>query len=203
MVAAAALVVVIALIIRACATGPATGGRAHGPLASSAVTGSTDQLTPGEASTDISVLPAEGRVQPSEAEWAQLLPELERVAEADPADTDAQRALALAYYNLGRLDEARAIYQDLLTVGEDAVLRNRLGNTLRDMGDGPGAETAYREAMAADPTLAAPYLNLAELLWRQGEDAEALAIIDQGLAAVPEESRAALEAGREVLAPAD
>lgn len=201
-VAATALVVIIALIARACTTGPSDdAGGLEGPLAS-IVTGTTDQLTPGEASTGISVLPAEGRVQPSEAEWAQLLPELLRVAEAAPEDADAQRALALAYYNLGQFEEARAIYERLLAVDEDAVLRNRLGNTLRDMGDRSGAEAAYRKAITDDPTLAAPYLNLAELLWRQGQDDEALAVIDQGLEAVPQESRASLEAGREVLAAA-
>lgn len=199
LVAAVALVVIIALVVRACTTEPGEeSSELEGPLAS-IVTGTTDRLTPGEASTGISVLPAEGRVQPSEAEWAQLLPELLRVAEAAPDDADAQRALALAYYNLGQLEEARALYERLLAVAEDAVLRNRLGNTLRDMDDRSGAEAAYRQALADDAALAAPYLNLADLLWRAGEDDEALALVEQGLAAVPEESRASLEAAREVL----
>jgi Tfp pilus assembly protein PilF len=200
-VVAVVLVVVIALVLRACAKEPSarTGGL-QGPLVS-AVTGTTDQLTPGEISTVISVLPAADRVQPAEQEWAALLPDLEQAARAAPDDPDAQRALALAYYNLGRFDEAAAIYERLLAGGEDAVLRNRLGNTLRDMNDVTGAEAAYRKAIADDPALAAPYLNLAELLWRQGRDGEALSTIDQGLEAVPEEGRAALEAGRKVLEP--
>ncbi len=198
-VAATVLVVMIALIARACTTDPGDDtGELQGPLAS-IVTGTTDQLTPGEVSTGISVLPAQGRLQPSETEWAQLLPELQRVAAAAPDDADAQRALALAYYNLGQLEEARAIYERLLTAAEDAVLRNRLGNTLRDMGDQAAAESAYRKAITDDSTLAAPYLNLAELIWRQGDAAKALDVIEQGLTSVPEESRAALEAGREAL----
>jgi thioredoxin-like negative regulator of GroEL len=202
-VTAALLVVIIVLIARACASEPGDDASGlEGPLAS-IVTGTTDQLTPGEASAGLSVLPAEGRVQPSEEDWTRLLPELQRVAEAAPDDADAQRALALAYYNLGQFEEARAIYERLLAVVEDAVLRNRLGNTLRDMADSSGAEAAYRKAIADDATLAAPYLNLADLLWHAGEDDEALAIIDQGLAAVPEESRAALQAGREVLTAAE
>jgi tetratricopeptide (TPR) repeat protein len=100
---------------------------------------------------------------------------------------------------LGRFDEAVTVYERLLAEGEDAELRTRLGNTLRDMGDLTGAEAAYRTAIAGDPALAAPYLDLAELLWRQGRDAEALAVIDQGLVAVPEEDRAALEAGRDAI----
>jgi tetratricopeptide (TPR) repeat protein len=196
---AVVLVVAIALIVRALAEDPSDrADELQGPLVS-AVTGSTDRLTPGEASAALSVLPASGRVQPSEEEWAALLPKLEQVAAAVPDDADAQRALALAYYNVGRLDEAVAIYERLLGVEEDAVLRNRLGNALRDMDEVVEAEAAYRMAIADDPALAAPYLNLAELLWRQGRDDEALTVLDEGLEAVPEESRATLEQGRAVL----
>ena len=199
MVAAVVLVVAIALTMRACTKDPAQeGSYLQGSLVS-AVTGTTDQLTPGEIATGISVLPATERVQPGAEEWAALLPQLEEAAGAAPDDADAQRALALAYYNLKRLEDAATIYERLLVTAEDAVLRNRLGNTLRDMDDIQGAEGAYRKAISDDPTLAAPYLNLAELLWRRGREGEALAIIDEGLAAVPEESRAALEAGRDVL----
>jgi thioredoxin-like negative regulator of GroEL len=196
---AAVLVVAIALLVRLWDNDPteaATG--LEGPLVS-VVTGTTDELTPAESSTDPTVAPAPDRVQPSQEEWEALLPRLQAILDADPDDVNALRKLALAYYNLGRLDEAAAIYEDLLTADEDAVLRNRLGNTLRDMGDVSDAETAYRKAIADDPSLAPHYLNLAELLWHQGRDDEALAVIDEGLKAVPEENRAALEEGREVL----
>jgi len=148
---------------------------------------------------DLRVLPAAERVEPDSEEWEALLPRLQAVVDADPADRNAQRKLALAYYNLGRLQEALAIYEDLLDAEEDPVLRNRLGNTLRDMGDVTGAEAAYRQATEEDPELAPPYINLAELLWRQGQDEEALAVIDEGLTAVPEEQRTALRDARTVL----
>ena len=128
-----------------------------------------------------------------------MLPKLETAVRAAPDDVNAQRKLALAYYNLGRFDEAATIYRGLLAAGEDAVLRDRLGNALREMGDLAGAENAYRKAIADDPTLAPAYLNLAELLWRQGRDEEALAAIDEGLKAVPEENRASLLQERKVL----
>jgi len=196
---AAILVVGVALLLSHFAADPEeTNQGVRGPLVS-AVTGTTDRLTPGEAQAEPAVAPAGGRVQPSEEEWAQLLPRLEEVAAADPSDVNAQRKLALAYYNLGRFDEAAAIYRRLLADAEDAVLRNRLGNTLRDSGDAAGAEAAYQKAIADDPSLAPPYLNLAELLWRQGRDTEAMAIIDDGLGAVPEENRASLQEGRRVL----
>jgi hypothetical protein len=191
-------VVVIALMVSAIAGGPSDDLPLQGPLVS-AVTGTTDRITPGEIGDGLMAAPASGLVQPSEAEWTALLPQLEELAAADPADDYAQRRLALAYYNLGRLDEAETIYLRLLDAGEDPVLRNRLGNTLRDRGDLAGAETAYRAVIAAAPTLVAAYLNLAELLWRQGRDAEAMATIDRGLAAVAAEDRAALEQARAVL----
>ncbi len=198
-IVAAILVVGIALLV-----GRLTGDAAmveetlQGPLVS-AVTGTTDRLTEEEMRSGPTVASATGRLQPSEQEWATLLPRLQELAVADPGDVNVQRKLALAYYNLGRLDEALTIYKRLLAAEEDAVLRNRLGNTLRDMGDEKGAEAAYRKAIADDPTLGPPYLNLAELLWRQGRDDEALDVIDAGLAAVAEEDRPRLESGRQVL----
>lgn len=198
-VVAAILVVAIALLVGRL-TDDATDveGRLQGPLVS-AITGTTDQLTEDEMSSGPTVAPALEPSQPSKEQWAALLPRLQEIADADPEDVNIQRKLALAYYNLGRLDDAAAIYRRLLAAEEDAVLRNRLGNTLRDSGDELGAETAYRKAIADDPTLAPPYLNLAELLWRQGRDDEALAVIDQGRTAVSEENRARLEAGRRLL----
>jgi Flp pilus assembly protein TadD len=73
------------------------------------------------------------------------------------------------------------------------VVRNRLGSILRDHGDLKGAETAYRKAITTDPTLPAPYVNLAEILWRTHRDTEAEGVLRQGVAAVAPESREALE----------
>jgi tetratricopeptide (TPR) repeat protein len=119
--------------------------------------------------------------------------------EASPDDVNALRKLALAHYNLGQFSDALDVYDRLLAIKEDAVLRNRLGNTLRDMGEVAAAETAYRKAISDDAALAAPYINLAELLWRQGKDSAALGILDQGVEAVPEDSRQALQKARKVL----
>jgi tetratricopeptide (TPR) repeat protein len=138
---------------------------------------------------DASSLP----LQKSLAEWKALLPRLEEAAKKTPTDAAAQRRLAMAYFNLGRLDEAEAIYEKLLAGKEEAMVRNRLGNVYRAKGDLTQAEAAYRQAMKTDPALPAPYLNLAELFWRQHRDQDALAVVSDGLAKVPVESRPPLE----------
>lgn len=165
----------------------------------SAVTGTTDRLTPGEEIAGPTLAATPGRVQPSEAKWAAVLPRLEEIADGNPTDVNAQRKLALAYYNLGLLEKAKMIYEQLLADEEDPVLRNRLGNTLRDMGDITGAESAYRKAITDTPSLAPPYVNLAELLWRRGETLQALAVLYDGLAAVSGDGHTTLEKAGEVL----
>ena len=155
---------------------------------------------------DASSLP----LQQSSAEWKALLPRLEEAAKKTPSDAAAQRRLAMAYFNLGRLDEAETIYKKLLAGQEEALVRNRLGNVYRAKGDLTQAEAAYRQAMKTEPTLPAPYLNLAELFWRQRRDQDALAMLTAGLAKVPAESRPPLEQAEKVIqasagagAPAD
>ncbi len=143
----------------------------------------------------VTAAPAAEVGQPSRQTWEELLPRLEAEVEAAPGDVNLRRKLALAYYNLARYEEALEIYERLLAAAEDATLRSRLGSVLRDMGDTAGAEKAYRRAIRDDPSLAAPYLDLAELLWRQGDDDEAIAVLERGLTEVPEEQRATLEKG--------
>jgi tetratricopeptide (TPR) repeat protein len=140
--------------------------------------------------------------QVSPEEWQALLPRLEEEVSRDPEDDTARRRLALAFYNLGRLDEAQAVYEQLLARAEDAVVRNRLGNVLREKGDLVGAEAAYRRALTDDPALPAPYVNLAELLWRLRRTDEALDVLDTGASAVVPEARPALERAAAAIRPA-
>ena len=135
----------------------------------------------------------------SQDEWRALLPRLEEEVDRHPEDDTARRRLALALYNLDRLDEAQALYEQMLAEGEDALLRNRLGNVLREKGDYAGAEAAYRQAITYDPTLPAAYVNLAELLWRLRRTEEALDLLDRGVAAVTPEARPALERTAEAI----
>jgi hypothetical protein len=64
------------------------------------------------------VMPSEGRTEPDSADWEDLFPVC-RGGTSRPLDRNIQRKLALAYYNLGRLNEALAIYESLLEAEED------------------------------------------------------------------------------------
>lgn len=135
----------------------------------------------------------------SDPQWAKLLPELEKAAKANPQDRTVQQRLALAFFNLGRFEEAEAIYRRLLAKQDDAVLWNRLGNVLRNKGDLVGAEAAYRRSIEENPSLVAPYINLAELLWRQQREKEALDLLTKGKEKAPQSAKATFDKVRDAL----
>jgi len=76
----------------------------------------------------------------------------------------------------GRPQEARAQYEAALTVQPDyAPALVGLGVLLAGSGDTAGAERALRRALEVDPTQAEARFDLAEVLARQGRQAEAAA----------------------------
>jgi tetratricopeptide (TPR) repeat protein len=137
--------------------------------------------------------------QASPDEWKKTLATVDSLLENDAQNRDLLVTKALALYNLGRLDEAQKLLQDLLAENEDAKLRDRLGNILRDRGDVPGAEAAYQRALGKDPKAPGPYANLAELWWRERRTQEALDLLATGLRTVAEGDRAMLRAIRDTL----
>jgi tetratricopeptide (TPR) repeat protein len=137
--------------------------------------------------------------QASPDEWKKTLATVDSLLENDAQNRDLLITKALALYNLGRLDEAQKLLQDLLAKNEDAKLRDRLGNILRDRGDVPGAEAAYQRALDKDPKVPGPYANLAELWWRERRTQEALDLLATGLRTVAEGDRAMLRAIRDTL----
>ena len=54
------------------------------------------------------------------------------------------------------------------------------------MGEYPGAEQAYRTALRLDAVFVPGYVNLADLLRRQGRDGEGESLLDAGIQAVGE-----------------
>jgi predicted Zn-dependent protease len=135
----------------------------------------------------------------SPEEWKKTLAAIESLLENDAQNRELLAAKALALYNLGRLDDARSLLDDLLAKSENAQLRARLGNILRDRGDLVGAEAAYRRALAEDPKLPGPYVDLAELRWRQGRPQDALDLLATGLRTVAVSDRGLLETVRKAV----
>jgi tetratricopeptide (TPR) repeat protein len=100
----------------------------------------------------------------------------------DTSAVDVERARAetlhlegLTHHEAGRLDEARAAYEEALTlVPEAAVTRSNLGNVLRDQGKMMDAIAALRGAVDCDPSYAKGWVNLALALEDSGDIEAAL-----------------------------
>jgi tetratricopeptide (TPR) repeat protein len=78
----------------------------------------------------------------------------------------------------------------LARVGDDFVLRPDIlakkGEVLRQLSRYPEATECFREAIALRPKYEAAYYGLAETIWAQGQVTEALAIVDEGVARIPD-----------------
>ncbi len=127
-------------------------------------------------------------------------------------------ATAHFYNNRGyeRLDFARADGQppDWAAAAQDFILAtrivpgfalawNNLGVAWARLGEAVEAETAYRAAIDADPTSAAPYTNLGSLYLQAGRAAEALEVILEAVALAPGDPQARFNLGRALLATGD
>ena len=95
------------------------------------------------------------------------------------ADTDAALARAVAFEGQGRLEDADALYRQVLVVRPESVRAwVNLGNVAADQGRREESETAYRRALEIAPDDRDALNNLAWLLLAEGirlEEAETLA----------------------------
>lgn len=95
---------------------------------------------------------------------------------------------ALAHERAGRHAEAAAAYGEAIAAGADhPVLHNNRGVALRETGDTPGAETAFRAALALRPGYGRAASNLCDLLVRAGRPAEAARVLEAAMAAGAQE----------------
>ncbi len=104
----------------------------------------------------------------------------ERGIQLDPA-CDAYRGLCDALWDLGRVKEAERVARAACSHRPgDAEARSRLGRALVAIGDFPGAEAAFEEALQIDPYHAQTLTELARLRGRRLPD-ERRAAMDQAL----------------------
>jgi tetratricopeptide (TPR) repeat protein len=117
----------------------------------------------------------------------------EAAAAADPGGVWPTIALSYRRAHEDRVDEAVSLAEKALAAGGGAPAQAALGHALEAKGDLKGAETAYRAAIAGDPTRLVPVIGLASVLRRTGRAAEAEPL----LAKVIADSPGAVEAYKE------
>jgi tetratricopeptide (TPR) repeat protein len=112
---------------------------------------------------------------------------LEAAIVQDPAQIRAYLYLGIIYQQLGRTDDAVAVYRKVLPRAGDEAARVafNLGNIYFRTGNTEYAEEFYTKAVAADSAYGPAYLNRANLRVKKGELAEALPDYDLYLSLEP------------------
>ena len=133
----------------------------------------------------------------SKEEYEASIPELQKKLESAPDDLETLQDLAIAQYGAKQYEAAAATYEKMLALKDDPFTRNNYANVLRDWGKTDEAKTEYQKALDADPTLTVAYINLANVLLREGKKEEALALLDKGIASTQGEDKTRLESFKE------
>jgi tetratricopeptide (TPR) repeat protein len=103
-----------------------------------------------------------------------------------PGNARLRRELAVLLEQLGQLEEAVALNEDVLRDKPGyAMAHNSLGWTYYRQGRPDQAELEYRQAIRLDPTVTWPHINLGYLKELEGQLDEALANVDRGLQCDP------------------
>jgi tetratricopeptide (TPR) repeat protein len=113
---------------------------------------------------------------------------------ADPEGLWPTIALSYRRAHEGKADEAVALAQKAVAAGGGAWAKGALGHALDARGDTAGAEAAYREAVAAEPTSITSAVGLATVLRQTGRAAEAEPLLKKAIDASP----GAVEAHKEM-----
>jgi tetratricopeptide (TPR) repeat protein len=112
---------------------------------------------------------------------------LEKAHNAEPANITAALYLATVYEQLGRMDNAIAVYRRILPMGgeQTALIAYNLGNVYYNKGTAGFAEQFYSKAIEADPGYASAYLNRANTRIKTGAIKDAVPDYEMYLALEP------------------
>jgi len=116
---------------------------------------------------------------------------LENSITEDPAHVQAFLYLGIAYEQIGRTDEAIAVYRQVLGRAGDltANIANNLGNAYFKKGSITEAETMYTQALEADRVYAAAWLGRANTRIQKGSLRDAISDYEQYLRLEPRSSQ--------------
>ena len=92
----------------------------------------------------------------------------------DPQDAEAHYNLGIVMQELGRLDEAEAIYKKAITLKPDHKAYNNLGIVMQELGRLDEAEASYKKAITLKPDFIQAIKNRWLLLFSQKRFEEAL-----------------------------
>jgi tetratricopeptide (TPR) repeat protein len=110
-----------------------------------------------------------------------------------PGNVKAFLYLGIAYEQTGRIDEATAVYREVLYRAGDltANVANNLGNLYFKKGNFADAERAYTQSLEADRSYAQAWLGRANTRLKQGSLQNAVSDYEQYLRAEPRSSQRA------------
>ena len=102
----------------------------------------------------------------------------QKSVELDPQDAEAYYNLGIVMQELGRLDEAEAIYKKAITLKPDHKTHNNLGIVMQELGRLDEAEASYKKAIKLKPDFIQAIKNRWLLLFSQKRFDEALLVAD-------------------------
>lgn len=112
---------------------------------------------------------------------------LQGLATGPDAGMNTQVALIQAYLVNGQPDKARLMAEELLAKSPDSPEVRFIAAAVKGaMGDSAGAQAVYRELLAQDATRGPVWMALLRQLMQDGKPAEAEAVVDEALKALPD-----------------
>lgn len=125
--------------------------------------------------------------------WEDALARFQALRQAFPAAPDAVRGMARALHGLGRLDEADAIFAELIRQQpSDLALAEEFARMAAERGDAAEAIRRWASVTAAFPGHLPGYRQLAETLLQAGRATAADLVLTQAVSRFPDDLETAL-----------